>query len=70
MPNAPPSASKELVLGQSASRPSSCATKQVQYHWLHVSSPGTMVLLVLWVLCHGWCGRPSETPHNLQFPGW
>lgn len=61
MPNAPPSASKELVLGQSASRLSLGVSKQVQYHWLQVSSPGTMVLLVLWYYAmDGAVGHPKH----------
>lgn len=52
MPNAPPSASKELVLGQPASR---LSLESVQIgtvpHLLHVSSPGTMGAMVL--LCYG-----------------
>lgn len=61
MPNASPSASKELVLGQSASRLSLGVSKQVQYHRLHVSSPGTMVLLVLWwYAMDGAVGHPKH----------
>lgn len=52
MPNAPPSASKELVLGQSASR-LSLVSKQVQY--LERTTGCTSVAQALWCYWCCWC---------------